>query len=90
LRANGVAKRERSRLEVVDDGAGMSEDTRARLLRCPDIPVLLCSGYSPEEMSDRFSSADMAHFLQKPYTLDAFRTHMQGVLEPCAPRTETR
>ena len=49
--------------------------------RRPDIRVLLCSGYSPEDMCERFSQSDMASFLQKPYTFDVFRAHLKELLE---------
>jgi DNA-binding NtrC family response regulator len=48
--------------------------------RRPDIPVLLCSGYSQEDMYERFSLEDMANFLQKPYTFDVFRAHLKALL----------
>jgi two-component system cell cycle sensor histidine kinase/response regulator CckA len=48
--------------------------------RRPDIPVLLCSGYSEEDMYERFSREDMANFLQKPYTFDVFRAHLKALL----------
>jgi len=57
--------------------------------RRPDIRVLLCSGYSQEEMRDRFSPADMANFLQKPYELDTFRAHIKALLEDSAPSPAT-
>ncbi|HYP87663.1 MAG TPA: ATP-binding protein, partial [Polyangiaceae bacterium] len=47
----------------------------------PDVPVLLCSGYSPEELSQRFSPEDMADFLQKPYLFDVLRTRLRDLLE---------
>jgi two-component system cell cycle sensor histidine kinase/response regulator CckA len=47
----------------------------------PDIPVLLCSGYSEEEMCHRFSAEDMAMFLQKPYPFDVFRARLRALLE---------
>jgi CheY-like chemotaxis protein len=46
-----------------------------------DVPVLLCSGYSQEELSQRFSAEDMAAFLQKPYRFDAFRGCLRDLLE---------
>jgi CheY-like chemotaxis protein len=46
-----------------------------------DVPVLLCSGYSQEELSQRFSAEDMAAFLQKPYRFDAFRNGLRDLLE---------
>ncbi|HYQ15693.1 MAG TPA: hypothetical protein VEQ58_08050 [Polyangiaceae bacterium] len=45
------------------------------------MPVLLCSGYSPEELSQRFNRDDMAAFLQKPYPFDVLRARLRGLLE---------
>jgi PAS domain S-box-containing protein len=53
---------------------------KALRARRPDIPVLLCSGYSEEDMYERFSQDDMASFLQKPYTFDVFRAHLKALL----------
>ncbi len=47
----------------------------------PGIPVLLCSGYSPEELSQRFAPEDMAVFLQKPYQFDALRARLRDLLQ---------
>ncbi len=49
--------------------------------RRPDIPVLLCSGYSQDEMRDRFSPEDLAMFLQKPYAFDVFRARLRELCE---------
>jgi two-component system, cell cycle sensor histidine kinase and response regulator CckA len=46
----------------------------------PNIPVLLCSGYSEEEMRSRFDRKDMENFLQKPYLLSALKTHLRRLL----------
>lgn len=48
--------------------------------RRADLKVLLCSGYSEEEMKGRFSSQDMANFLQKPYTRQALQTRLESLL----------
>jgi DNA-binding response OmpR family regulator len=50
-------------------------------LRRADIPVLLCSGYSQEEMGDRFEPSDLASFLQKPYAFDTLRSRLRDLLE---------
>lgn len=49
--------------------------------RRPDLKVLLCSGYAEEEMQERFSSEDMAAFLQKPYTRNALGTRLKNLLD---------
>jgi PAS domain S-box-containing protein len=48
--------------------------------RRPDLQVLLCSGYAEEEMQERFSSQDMAGFLQKPYTRCALEARLKHLL----------
>jgi two-component system, cell cycle sensor histidine kinase and response regulator CckA len=44
------------------------------------LKVLLCSGYAEEEMKERFSSQDMASFLQKPYTRSALEARLRYLL----------
>jgi two-component system cell cycle sensor histidine kinase/response regulator CckA len=48
--------------------------------RRADLEVLVCSGYSEDEMQQRFSSRDMASFLQKPYTRNALETRLKHLL----------
>lgn len=48
--------------------------------RRPNIPVLLCSGYSEEETSHRISRQDAAGFLQKPYPFDLLKTRLRDLL----------
>jgi PAS domain S-box-containing protein len=50
-----------------------------RALR-PDVPVLLCSGYSQEELCQRFTKEDMAAFLQKPYPFETLRRRLRDLL----------
>src|SRR5688572_23094971 len=47
----------------------------------PDVPVLLSSGYSEEEVLLRFSGTPRVSFLQKPYPFESFRTHLMELLE---------
>jgi PAS domain S-box-containing protein len=49
--------------------------------RRADLKVLLCSGYAEEEMQERFSTEDMASFLQKPYTRNALGTRLKNLLD---------
>jgi PAS domain S-box-containing protein len=55
--------------------------------RRADVPVLLCSGYSEDEMRDRFSERDLACFLQKPYAFDSFRARLRELSEPSTPKS---
>jgi PAS domain S-box-containing protein len=52
--------------------------------RRADLKVLLCSGYAEEEMQERFSTQDMATFLQKPYTRSALGTRLKQLLGAAA------
>jgi two-component system cell cycle sensor histidine kinase/response regulator CckA len=45
-----------------------------------DVPVLLCSGYSEDEMRTRFENKDMETFLQKPYTVRVLKERLQHLL----------
>jgi PAS domain S-box-containing protein len=53
--------------------------------RRADLKVLLCSGYAEEEMQERFSSQDMASFLQKPYTRKALEIRLKQLLGAASP-----
>jgi two-component system cell cycle sensor histidine kinase/response regulator CckA len=46
----------------------------------PNVPVLICSGYSEDEMRSRFGGKDMKTFLQKPYTLQALEERVRQLL----------
>jgi nitrogen-specific signal transduction histidine kinase/ActR/RegA family two-component response regulator len=48
----------------------------------PELPVLLCSGYSEEEMSSRCRREALTSFLQKPYPVDLLRARLKDLLEP--------
>ncbi len=48
----------------------------------PEIPVILCSGYTVHEISARFAGKGMTGFLQKPYTLADLRKQLQAVPLP--------
>lgn len=45
-----------------------------------DIPILLVSGYSRHEVRQREAKSTNVSFLQKPFTLDQFRTSMGAQL----------
>jgi len=45
------------------------EETYRQLRRiAPEVPVILCSGYDPNEVARRFSGRGLAGFIRKPYT----------------------
>ena len=47
----------------------------------PDIPVLICSGYTEDETKDRFLRDEVEGFLAKPYRRDELIDAVQRVLE---------
>jgi DNA-binding NtrC family response regulator len=53
----------------------------------PEVPVILCSGYSEQETIDRFSSDTAVGFLKKPYRANVL---VQAVHEAIRRRPEGR
>ena len=45
-----------------------------------DIPVVIVSGYSSEDVSSRFCQGEVAAFIQKPYMPDEFMESVSGLL----------
>src|SRR5262249_11846844 len=52
---------------------------RRRQLR-PQLPIILMSGYSEEEVSRRFAGLGLALFLQKPFSIDQLTARVQAAL----------
>ncbi|HKO52834.1 MAG TPA: PAS domain-containing protein [Polyangiaceae bacterium] len=48
--------------------------------RRADLPVIICSGYSEQEIGCRFGSAQVASFLQKPYPLELLEERLSEAL----------
>ncbi|MFZ4857886.1 MAG: response regulator [Desulfuromonadaceae bacterium] len=61
---------------------GMDSITVFRELRIirPDIPVLLASGYSEEEVTERFKGLGLNGFIQKPFNLERLEGEVKRVL----------
>lgn len=58
------------------------EETFRELRRMnPDVRVIMCSGYSEQEIASRFTGKGLARALQKPYLLDDLRLAMQEALK---------
>jgi CheY-like chemotaxis protein len=59
-----------------------SGDQVLRVLRQrrSDVPVLLCSGYSEEDASQRIGCQKRVSFLQKPYPFDLLKARLQDLL----------
>jgi PAS domain S-box-containing protein len=47
----------------------------------PDIPVILCSGYSEDDATRSFAGETLAGFLQKPYKLDVLAEKLDEVFK---------
>lgn len=73
-------------LDVTMPDLSGDQVVRALRERRSDVPILLCSGYSPEEMRHRFTPKDMETFLQKPYSLQVLRSRLRALVER-APRS---
>ena len=71
-------------LDVTMPDLGGDQVLRELRLRRADVPVLLCSGYSQEEMGDRFAASDLESFLQKPYAFETLRARLRELLERTA------
>jgi CheY-like chemotaxis protein len=56
---------------------------RLKALR-PKVPILVSSGYSEVMASERFGSAVVRAFIQKPYTARDLAERVEGVLHPGA------
>ncbi len=58
------------------------EETLARLKEInPDVRVLLMSGYSEQEASNRFNGKGVSGFMQKPYTPQDLQEKLSEILE---------
>lgn len=62
---------------------GMSGDEVLRRIRTlrPDVRVLLMSGFSEQEVTQRVGPDCRAVFIQKPFTVEAMRTQLRSILE---------
>jgi CheY-like chemotaxis protein len=48
--------------------------------RCPDVKVVLMSGYDEQEIQARLGASEIAGFLQKPFTLEQLNQALEQVL----------
>ncbi len=48
----------------------------------PDVQVILCSGFSEQDATERFADKGLAGFLQKPYSMAALKDKLREVLNP--------
>ena len=47
----------------------------------PDVPVILCSGYSEDDATRSFAGETLAGFLQKPYKLDVLTGKLRSLIK---------
>jgi len=48
----------------------------------PKLPIVLCSGYSEEDVAARFAGKELAGFLQKPYQAASLLEMLRTILKP--------
>jgi len=60
----------------------MDGETAFREMRavCPELPIVLMSGYNEQDAVARFAGKGLAGFLQKPFTINAMRDGLREVL----------
>jgi CheY-like chemotaxis protein len=56
------------------------ETFRELRLLDPQVPVVLSSGYSEQEVTSRLAGQNVAGFVQKPYTLELLRERLREAL----------
>lgn len=62
----------------------MSGEEAFEVLRRIDreVPIIISSGYSENDMAERFTDRDVSGFIQKPYRFNQLRHVLRRVLEP--------
>ena len=60
--------------------SGVSTLRELKIIR-PDIPVILCSGYSEQDALRQFGGEGMAGFIQKPYRLEELKARLAGIVK---------
>jgi len=65
---------------TMPDKDGVETFGELRRIR-PEVPVILCSGYTEHDATQRFVGKGLAGFLQKPYTFAALADKLREVLE---------
>jgi CheY-like chemotaxis protein len=75
---------ENIKLVLLDNGMpgmdGVAVFKELRKIR-QDVTVLLSSGYSEEDLAERFKGLGLNGFIQKPFTLNSLNDAMQRVFE---------
>jgi CheY-like chemotaxis protein len=58
---------------------GLSTFKELKHLR-PDVPIILCSGFTEQDATRQFPSEGLAAFIQKPYRPDDFKAKLEAAL----------
>jgi len=66
-------------LDITMPGIGGEEVLVKLHAQCPDLPVLLMSGFSEAETRERLQHNGYTGFLQKPFSIDALRQAVEGL-----------
>jgi CheY-like chemotaxis protein len=66
-------------LDLTMPDFGGDQVLRALKERQAKVPVLLCSGYSEDDASERIGREGIAGFLQKPYSFDLLKARLREV-----------
>jgi len=67
-------------LDLSMPGMGGEDVFRELVAVCPDVRVVLSSGYSEQDAIQRFSTPGLAGFIQKPYRAEALIGKLRGVI----------
>ncbi len=67
-------------LDLTMPGMNGEEVLRHLRQRRPDLPVVLMSGYSELEVSNRFAGDGPTAFVQKPFSVETMRSTLRGIL----------
>lgn len=67
--------------QVMPDMDGVAVCRELRKIK-PDIKVLLSSGFSQQEVSERFSGLELSGILPKPYNIENLRLELSRLLNP--------
>ncbi len=67
-------------LDIIMKGLSGSETFyKLRELK-PDLPVILCTGYSHNSTTDKLLASGASNFIQKPFSIEALTAKIRGVL----------
>lgn len=71
-------------LDQVMPGMGGVEVFRALRQISPQIKVLLASGYSEQEVAERFKGIELSGFIQKPFNMTVLEQELKRIMAGCS------